>query len=242
LTYKPWKIEAVLQMLLGLFGGVALAGFLAAGLGYKPVSGQIDPVMMIVSAVSFHGVGLLWLHWLVREHQLSWRTALGLGGRTLPGSVTAGVIVGVAAFFICQVVGSWVYEILSRFQMRPELQPTVKALQTTVSPTWAALFAVISIVLAPLVEEFIFRGIIYPLLKQLGLPVLAWVGTSLLFAASHVNLQAFVPLTLLALMLTWLYERTDTLIAPIFAHATFNAINFALTIHYGALSTAGAGP
>jgi membrane protease YdiL (CAAX protease family) len=39
---------------------------------------------------------------------------------------------------------------------------------------------------------------------------------------------AFVPLFLLALALTWLYEKTDNLLAPIAAHAFFNAVNLIL--------------
>ena len=40
------------------------------------------------------------------------------------------------------------------------------------------------------------------------------------------NLVTFVPLAVLELMLTALYERTDNLLAPITAHALFNALNF----------------
>ena len=36
-----------------------------------------------------------------------------------------------------------------------------------------------------------------------------------------------MPLAVLALVLTALYERTDNLLAPITAHALFNALNFA---------------
>ena len=36
------------------------------------------------------------------------------------------------------------------------------------------------------------------------------------------------PLLLLALVLTWLYEQTGNLLAPILAHATFNALQFAI--------------
>ena len=32
----------------------------------------------------------------------------------------------------------------------------------------------------------------------------------------------------LALLLNWLYEKTDNLLAPIAAHVAFNAINFTL--------------
>ena len=37
-----------------------------------------------------------------------------------------------------------------------------------------------------------------------------------------------LPLTVLAVVLVWLYEKTGSIIAPIIMHATFNAINFAL--------------
>jgi membrane protease YdiL (CAAX protease family) len=37
----------------------------------------------------------------------------------------------------------------------------------------------------------------------------------------------FVPLVVLALVLTALYERTDNLLAPVAAHVLFNALNFA---------------
>jgi membrane protease YdiL (CAAX protease family) len=72
----------------------------------------------------------------------------------------------------------------------------------------------------------LFRGIVYPTVKQAGFPRLALWGSAFLFAACHVNLVTFVPLVVLALALTFIYERTDNLWAPITAHALFNAMNF----------------
>ncbi len=227
-------------MLLGVFGGIALAGFLATGLGYSPKPDEIDRVMMIVSAISFHGVGLLWLHWLVRDHELTWIDALGLRSRRLWLVLSLAALVGVAGFYICNHLGGLVLKVMQQFELPGESQVTVQALQTSVSPLWVVAFGVISIGLAPVVEEFIFRGLLYPVLKQLGFPVVAWLTSTLLFAVIHANLQALVPLAVLAVMLTWLYEKTDSLLAPILAHATFNAINFGLTLKYGAFSSAGA--
>ena len=61
-------------------------------------------------------------------------------------------------------------------------------------------------------------------------PRLALVLSSILFGLIHVNLMTFVPLTLFAVVLALLYERTGTLLAPMAAHAFFNAINFYLFI------------
>jgi membrane protease YdiL (CAAX protease family) len=43
-----------------------------------------------------------------------------------------------------------------------------------------------------------------------------------------VNLVTFVPLLVLALALTLVYEKTGNLLAPITTHAMFNALNFAM--------------
>ena len=50
-------------------------------------------------------------------------------------------------------------------------------------------------------------------------------GVSALFAAIHFDAVTLVPLFALALALTWLYEKTDCLLAPIAAHSLFNAVN-----------------
>jgi len=74
----------------------------------------------------------------------------------------------------------------------------------------------------------LFRGVLYPAIKRAGYPKLAWWATSIVFAAIHLNLTIFLPLLLLSLLLVWLYEQTDNLLAPLTAHALFNAANLAL--------------
>jgi membrane protease YdiL (CAAX protease family) len=86
------------------------------------------------------------------------------------------------------------------------------------------------VLLAPVTEEALFRGILYPVIKQTGHPRLALWGTALAFAGIHMNVVTFVPLAVLALMLTALYEWTNNLLAPITAHVVFNALNFAMLL------------
>jgi uncharacterized protein len=88
-----------------------------------------------------------------------------------------------------------------------------------------------TVVLAPVAEEFIFRGILYPFVKQLNFPKLALFGTSFLFALIHADKAIFIPLFVLALALTWLYEKTGNLLAPIVAHSLFNAANLVILFY-----------
>ena len=83
-------------------------------------------------------------------------------------------------------------------------------------------------VVAPLVEEFLFRGYFYPVLKRLAGPLPAAITVSLLFGAIHNNAAAFPVLTVLALALTLAYEWSGSLFVPILMHACFNTVMLAL--------------
>ena len=83
-------------------------------------------------------------------------------------------------------------------------------------------------VVAPLVEEFLFRGYFYPVLKRLAGPLPAAITVSLLFGAIHNNAAAFPVLTVLALALTLAYEWSGSLFVPILMHACFNTMMLAL--------------
>lgn len=83
-------------------------------------------------------------------------------------------------------------------------------------------FIFLAVVAAPLTEEVIFRGVLYlPLRGRYG-PVAAAVLVSLIFASIHGYLAGVLPLFILALIFTWLLEKTGTLLWPILAHAAYN--------------------
>lgn len=82
-----------------------------------------------------------------------------------------------------------------------------------------------AVIVAPLAEEFLFRGYFYPVAKRIVGSVPAAVGISLLFAAVHHNALGMPGLTLLALALTLAYEWSGSILVPIFMHAWFNAIS-----------------
>jgi hypothetical protein len=118
--------------------------------------------------------------------------------------------------------------VLTKLGWPPEDQMAVTLLANTKSWWMRIYLGVFAVALAPVAEEFIFRGMLYPFVKQLGWPRLAWIGVSFAFALIHDDAATFVPLFVLALALTWLYERTDNLLAPITAHSLFNAANLVI--------------
>ena len=92
------------------------------------------------------------------------------------------------------------------------------------SSSWGkvALFFLV-VALAPLLEELMFRGLLYPSLRQeLGIaPAIAL--SSFFFASIHTDVSRLLPLMSLGALLAFLYEKKRTLIPPIIAHALWNA-------------------
>ena len=93
-------------------------------------------------------------------------------------------------------------------------------------------------VLAPVVEEVFFRGILYRAgkywfsgLQRFGKIAPAFasaIAVSILFACVHASLFAFFPIFLMGLILICAYERSGSLAVPIIAHSLFNITNMAI--------------
>jgi membrane protease YdiL (CAAX protease family) len=230
LISKPWAPEALGRRLVTLLVcsyGALLLGFWAQQL--SGVGGSETSIWrVVIASLSFQGAGLILIARFLREHQVSWSEAFGFtNGRRK--ALLLGVLV--ALIFLplgwgLQQASAFVMTHLPFFKLQPDEQLPVRVLRVSMSWPGRITLGVAAILLAPLAEEILFRGILYPAVKQAGFPRLALWGSVLLFAAVHFNAATFVPLAVLALLLTALYERTDNLLAPIFAHALFNALNF----------------
>lgn len=92
------------------------------------------------------------------------------------------------------------------------------------------LLGVAVVVAAPFGEELFFRGLLFRGLRGYWrfLPALALSG--LLFGLFHVNPSVLVPFTAIGVVLAWAMERSESLWAPIAAHAAFNSLAFGLHV------------
>lgn len=228
LSEKGWKPDAVLRFLLALFTSI-FSGVLLVGWLNSPSSPfAFDPkfLTVVVSTLTFHGMALLLTGFFLREHEMDWVTGFGFRSPRLGRSLLLSVTVGFLALPIALALARLSAKLMARFQFDPVVQETVQTLQNADSTQLKILLGVLAVIVAPCAEELVFRGILYPSIKQLGFPRLALWGTSLLFAAIHNNAMIFLSLTFLAVLLTLLYETTNNLLAPIVTHSLFNLANF----------------
>jgi len=191
---------------------------------------------VVMSAICFQGASIALVWRFVREHGITWTEGFGLRNARLR-AVLLGTIAIIVFLPLVSVLQHFSFSLLEHLGIKPATQSAVQALHGAGQGLGLVAFAVVTVVIAPLGEELLFRGVLYPTIKRAGFPKLALWGSSILFAAIHLNLAHFLPLLLLSLVLVWLYEQTDNLMAPLAAHALFNAINLAIFFVNGASAT-----
>ncbi|RIL03567.1 hypothetical protein DCC78_02115 [bacterium] len=87
------------------------------------------------------------------------------------------------------------------------------------------LAGVSAVVVAPVSEEFIFRGFLFNGLLRFGFWPAALVS-AFLFAAPHLDAASLIPFTLIGVVLAWLAHSSGGLRQPIVFHAAFNTASF----------------
>lgn len=93
-------------------------------------------------------------------------------------------------------------------------------------------------VLAPIIEEILFRGILLRGLLQNGVsPIAAIFLSSFLFGLAHLNPWQFLGAGILGSIFGYVYYRTKSLWLPMFLHALNNCISFFYLMKYKTMDT-----
>lgn len=131
------------------------------------------------------------------------------------------------AIFLVFSIGTGLLSFYLLFMIAPEYtQSLMKSLsesnQSSAMPIINQFLGTVNLVIiAPITEEFIFRGVIlHRLAEKWNIPIAIWVS-SIIFGLLHPN-----PIGISALGIAWalIYLKTKNLIVPIVAHAMNNGI------------------
>ena len=229
LTNKPWNPESLLWLgctfMLALAPGAAIAGLFEDGsVAQMAANVTVLPVAILVAVTVWFQVNRRFY-----QSSISLADAFGFNLKNTGRCLMLGLVTGLGLVLISMVLALLTSQLIHALgdQVEPQKLVTLIAEESAKKENIPTLifFVVMAVAVAPVAEEILFRGILYPAVKQIGYPRLAAIGTALLFALFHVNLLTFASLTVVALGLIALYEFTDNLLAPITAHAVFNASN-----------------
>jgi membrane protease YdiL (CAAX protease family) len=165
--------------------------------------------LMLVFAIAAERIDLLAL----RRPRVSWGRAIGLAA---------------AGFGVIYAVGA----VVSFIPLPQDPSQEQGLTPTHWEPRYAGAFAanvVLFAVVAPFVEELMFRGLGQSLLRFLGRwPSIIIVGVA--FGLSHGLLEALLVLVPFGIVVGYVRDRTDSVYPGMVLHAVFNGTALALSV------------
>ena len=163
---------------------------------------------------------------LLRKTKSHWRAAFGPIGQPWFRLWLEPALFGVG--FILPAFGLHYISqtVLTQLGHEPVVQQAVQMVMTTEHPVEVGLQIISVVIMAPIAEELLFRGILFNTIKHAGYPLAGMFASAALFALVHGSMALMLPLFVMGFALAWVYEKSGSIIAPIVMHATFNAINF----------------
>ena len=141
-------------------------------------------------------------------------------------STVSNFIVAISLAYLSYFIWNIALDFLKKFgvSMSLEEQVPVKLLSDIQNTFFLTLFVFQIIVIAPIVEEFVFRGYVYRVLKFRSNNSVACIVTAIIFALLHFNISAFIPLFVFSICLTRAYESSSDIREPIVMHSLFNTV------------------
>ncbi|MFT6863042.1 MAG: membrane protease YdiL (CAAX protease family) [Akkermansiaceae bacterium] len=126
------------------------------------------------------------------------------------------------------VASGWQDWVTDTYGSKP--QEAVTLLRETKDVGLLVAIAVSAVIVAPIVEEVMFRGYLYPVVKRYSDRWFAALFTGVLFGVIHYNFMSLPMLAFMGVVLVVLYEVTGSLWVTIGCHAAFNGTSIGVML------------
>ncbi|MCE9518348.1 MAG: CPBP family intramembrane metalloprotease [Verrucomicrobia bacterium] len=173
-------------------------------------------------ALAFVILAIFWPRWRGMEKKV-WQQALGFHrGAGVFREVRAGVIGWITGLPLL-AASVWLAQLIAQWTGDSPTHPIVEELGQPGFARWGIV--VLAVVWAPLVEETMFRGLLFPGLSSISRWFVGAVVSAFVFAVIHPQGWAGVPpIMVIALTMSTLRLTRGSLIAPMAAHALNNGL------------------
>ena len=225
-TWLWW--EALIVVLAGVLLGSLPVALVYRVSGAEPGRGASAPADFAASGLVELTVLVLLFLWLRQRHPGWARVVRIRGTRADVGyGLASGAAITIGAYAFVGLVLVPVLEGLTDEPVGAASQIDEAAIR---GAGWIPFVLAVAVI-APVVEEFFFRGVLYRSIRDRHGIVAGTIASVPLFALSHFGSGSAVDVAVLqvaiglvGLGLTLVYERRKTLVANVVAHATFNLV------------------
>lgn len=223
-------VVAAWVFLFASYIGILLAGFItgsaATGATSQPAAGELTPAMIIGQTAGGTLTAVI-LALIARRRFKAGLSGWGLSLRGIGRNLVIAILVTLAVLPVC-------YGLLLLFELlivrvtheAPAEHGSILLLLDANKAAWMKALTVINaLVVAPVAEEMLFRGILLRAIERwTRSPYWGLVLSSVLFGLIHMSVLKTVPaLIVFGLALGATYLKTRSLTAAILVHSLFNA-------------------
>lgn len=214
---RSWNGEQVAIFAAGFFISM---NFLPAVFRALDLSGKQGA--LLASTILAAVVQIIIVRHISQQRDETWGEDFGMDRKNIKRAALALIICMVTLPVIAQASAFYQLLLEKYFQITLNNQDIVQ--QIVKSHTWIKIgLTLTTILLVPLCEELLFRGVLFPYLtRKIGLPA-SIIAVSVIFAFVHLHMPSALAIFLLSVVLCLAYWRTGTLWVSIAIHALFNS-------------------
>lgn len=222
----PWEWETILQVLIVgfFFVGQIVIPLLIGGLGisFAAFGIRARAAYTLTYYLLMAGAGLAVLYFSIKPFfplPEGWFRPTGKRNWIIWG--VGGYLAALPLMLIISLVNQQIW------QGQGGSNPLLQIVLEEGDPVALLIFFITAAIAAPVFEELFFRGFLLPSLTRY-LPVGGAIGLSaFIFAAAHLSLAEVLPLTVLGIVLGFVYTRSRGLLAPMLLHSLWNSVTMA---------------
>ncbi|MFM7450462.1 MAG: lysostaphin resistance A-like protein [Leptolyngbyaceae cyanobacterium] len=221
----PWDGEMIWQVLIfGFFflGQIAFPLVLGSaqsitGISIAGFGERAKAVYILVNYLFLAAGGLLVLYWSIKPYfplpegwfQFNWKANWLLWG-------VGGYFVALPLVILVSLINQQLW------QGGGGSNPILPIALEGKDPVALGCFFFTAAIAAPIFEETLFRGFLLPSLTRFMSLWAAIALSSVIFAVAHLSLSEVLPLTILGMVLGFVYVRSRNLLASILLHSLWN--------------------
>lgn len=227
----PCLLYFSLSFILGII--IAVVMMVPAMLGDEQADlEQVNRVLLYINYGVQLGMIPVFLVAFLRDRRKERSIGIDMGRHTLP-SALLGVLAAVGLYFVVDGVLTFLLEALPGWLVNQYMEAMEQTMNAQSGMEWLAVISVV--LLAPIMEELMMRGLVQKRLRVLMPEKAALFVAAVLFGVLHMNIIQGVYAFLLGLFLGWTYQKSKRLIVPILGHLAFNGMNYVYSAFLGAV-------
>lgn len=211
---------------------------------FSSIISKNNVIMITQLLVSTSSLFLLWVYgWSINRSSFKriWKDLSYPEAKSIGYDIGIGLLCWFVAFplvALASEIGEWLTLLI--FGHLGNEQVAIHFLKLAIGAPFSLFVALVAILIgAPLLEEYLFRGVLQTWLRRKLSPILSITISSLAFAAFHLtegqgvgNITLFFSLFVFAMYLGFIYEKQRSLFSNVFLHVTFNLISVIRILTY----------